>query len=125
MRLLLFILGVFATIICIEKPAEARDYPWCAYYGMGWVRRRDELRVRNVGTMPSRHKWSWRFLWSQSHVPAPTRNVSLDQTPATRPLSLLGGARLTREPRQLGDIRRNPPRLSLICGHFRLHQPIG
>ena len=32
MRLLLFILGVFAAIICIEKPAEAQDYPWCAYY---------------------------------------------------------------------------------------------
>jgi len=32
MRLLLFILGVFATITCIENPAEARDYPWCAYY---------------------------------------------------------------------------------------------
>ena len=32
MRLLLFILGVFATIICIERPAEAQDYPWCAYY---------------------------------------------------------------------------------------------
>ena len=35
MRLLLFVLGISATIICIEKPAEARDYPWCAYYGMG------------------------------------------------------------------------------------------
>ena len=33
MRLLLFILGVFATVICIEKPAEAQDYPWCADYG--------------------------------------------------------------------------------------------
>ncbi len=32
MRLLLFILGVFATIIWIGKPAEAREYPWCAYY---------------------------------------------------------------------------------------------
>jgi len=33
MRLLLFILGVFATIICTEKSAEAQSYPWCAYYG--------------------------------------------------------------------------------------------
>jgi hypothetical protein len=30
MRLLLFILGVFATVVCIEKPAVAQNYPWCA-----------------------------------------------------------------------------------------------
>ena len=30
MRLLLIIVGVFAAIVCIEKPAEAQDYPWCA-----------------------------------------------------------------------------------------------
>jgi Protein of unknown function (DUF3551) len=30
MRLLLYILGVFATVVCIEKPAEAeQNYPWC------------------------------------------------------------------------------------------------
>jgi Protein of unknown function (DUF3551) len=33
MRLLLFITGVFVAILCIEKPAEAQNYPWCAYYG--------------------------------------------------------------------------------------------
>jgi hypothetical protein len=32
MRLWLFILGVFAAVVCIEKPAEAQNYPWCAYY---------------------------------------------------------------------------------------------
>jgi hypothetical protein len=32
MRLLLIIVGAFAAIVCIERPAEARDYPWCAYY---------------------------------------------------------------------------------------------
>ena len=30
MRLLLIIVGALAAILCIEKPAEARDYPWCA-----------------------------------------------------------------------------------------------
>jgi hypothetical protein len=30
MRISLFVLGVFAAIVCIERPAEARDYPWCA-----------------------------------------------------------------------------------------------
>jgi len=33
MRLLLFIPGVFVAILCIEKPAEAQNYPWCAQYG--------------------------------------------------------------------------------------------
>ena len=33
MRILLFIAGVFAAILCIEKPAEAQNYPWCAEYG--------------------------------------------------------------------------------------------
>jgi hypothetical protein len=32
MRLLLIIVGALAAIVCIAKPAEARDYPWCAYY---------------------------------------------------------------------------------------------
>jgi hypothetical protein len=32
MRLLLFILGVFAAVVCIEKSAEAN---WCAHYNMG------------------------------------------------------------------------------------------
>jgi hypothetical protein len=32
MRLLLIIAGAVAAIVCIERPAEARDYPWCAYY---------------------------------------------------------------------------------------------
>ena len=35
MRLLLIIVGVFAAIVCIEKPAEAQNYPWCAYYDFG------------------------------------------------------------------------------------------
>jgi hypothetical protein len=32
MRLSLFILGVFAALVCIEKPSAAQTYPWCAYY---------------------------------------------------------------------------------------------
>ena len=35
MRVLLFILGVFAVIVSIEKPAEARRGAWCANYNMG------------------------------------------------------------------------------------------
>ena len=32
MKLSLFILGVFAALVSIEKPAAAQNYPWCAYY---------------------------------------------------------------------------------------------
>src|SRR5215469_7649891 len=35
MRLSLFTLGVFAAVVCFEKPAAAQAYPWCAYYDFG------------------------------------------------------------------------------------------
>ena len=28
----LFILGAFVAVVCLAKPTEARDYPWCSYY---------------------------------------------------------------------------------------------
>jgi hypothetical protein len=31
----LFIVGVFAAVICTEKNAEAQNGPWCAYYNDG------------------------------------------------------------------------------------------
>ena len=30
MRLLLIIVGAFASIACVSKPAAAQNYPWCA-----------------------------------------------------------------------------------------------
>ena len=33
MRLLLFILATSVSITCLGRPAEAQNYPWCAYYG--------------------------------------------------------------------------------------------
>ena len=35
MRVSLSILGIFAAIVCIEKPAEAQNGAWCAYYDTG------------------------------------------------------------------------------------------
>ena len=35
MRLLLFLLLVGVAFIGIEKPTEAQNYPWCAYYSTG------------------------------------------------------------------------------------------
>ncbi len=37
MRLLLFMLGIGVGVLCIEKPAEAQNYPWCAIYSEGAV----------------------------------------------------------------------------------------
>jgi hypothetical protein len=37
MRLLLFMLGIGVGVLCIEKPAEAQNYPWCAIYSGGAV----------------------------------------------------------------------------------------
>ena len=31
MRIFLFILGVFAAVVCFEKPAAAQNSAWCAY----------------------------------------------------------------------------------------------
>ena len=31
MRLLLFMLGIGVGVLCIEKPADAQNYPWCAF----------------------------------------------------------------------------------------------
>jgi uncharacterized protein DUF3551 len=35
MKILLFILGVLAAGVCIEKPAEAQSGGWCAYFDDG------------------------------------------------------------------------------------------
>jgi hypothetical protein len=41
MRIFLFILGVFAAVVCFEKPAAA-DGPWCVVYDGG---RGEEPRI--------------------------------------------------------------------------------
>ena len=35
MKLSLFILSIFAAVVCFEKPAAAQNYPWCAYLDLG------------------------------------------------------------------------------------------
>jgi hypothetical protein len=35
MRNFVFILGVFAALVCFEKPAVAQNQMWCAYYDLG------------------------------------------------------------------------------------------
>jgi Protein of unknown function (DUF3551) len=47
MKLSLFSLGLFAALVCLEKPAEAQNYPWCAYYDLG----RDGFRSCRFATL--------------------------------------------------------------------------
>jgi hypothetical protein len=54
-------LGIFALIVCFEKPAHAQNQPWCIYKNYG-----DGLPVRDIATMfggPARNR---RVLWTQS-----------------------------------------------------------
>jgi len=39
MTFLLHVLGIFALVVCIEKPAHAGNQPWCIYknYGDGYA----------------------------------------------------------------------------------------
>jgi hypothetical protein len=52
-RLSLFILGVFAAVVCIEKPAKAaQNYPWCAYYNTTGA-----TVIRGAGSQRSNNAW--------------------------------------------------------------------
>jgi hypothetical protein len=35
MRVSVFMLGILLAMVCIERPAQAQNYPWCAYYSGG------------------------------------------------------------------------------------------
>jgi hypothetical protein len=50
MRLLLFVSGVFAAVVCIEKPAEAENGAWCLYQDGNSV-------LRSAGTQHSNSDW--------------------------------------------------------------------
>ncbi len=50
MRQLLFITALFAAMFCIEKPAGAQNYPWCAIWTVSQCA--DELRFCNLSAVP-------------------------------------------------------------------------
>jgi hypothetical protein len=75
MKLWLLILGIFAAILCVEKPAYAQNGAWCA---LRFQRRCHELRVCNISTMLSHRERHWRVVWTQSAVPAFTGTISVD-----------------------------------------------
>jgi hypothetical protein len=64
------------------------------------------LRVFNISAMPGNYKRDWRELRGESNVSARAEIISVDKAPEA--LSLL---KLPHQLRQLGDIRRDPPRL--------------
>ena len=80
MRNFVFILSVFAALVCFEKPAAAQNYAWCAYYDLG-EGGATKLWVRNISTMFGRCERGWRELWAQSCVSARAGIVSVDQAP--------------------------------------------
>src|SRR5215469_15075575 len=84
MRLLLFATGVFVVVMCAERPAEAQNYPWCAYYG-------PHFGATNCG-----------FATFQQ-CSATVSGIG--------GVILIEGLQLPQKLRQLGDIRRNPLRL--------------
>ena len=73
-------------------------------------RRRDELWVHDISTMPSYPEWDGRFLRAEYTVRAPTRAASVDEDKALSVLSP-NQLRLPQQLRQLGDIDRDPARL--------------
>jgi hypothetical protein len=77
MRNSLFILGVFAALVCFERPTAAQTNRWCAYYDLEGGRGH-ELRVRNISTMFGRCERGWRELWAQSCISARAGTVSVD-----------------------------------------------
>ena len=50
MKYSLFLLGVLVTTV-MSAPAEAQNYPWCAYYGGG------ATGATNRGSRPSHNAW--------------------------------------------------------------------
>jgi len=116
MRLYLFILGVFAALVCIAKPAAAQDYPWCAYYDIGggggggatncgWATLEQCLAtVSGIGGSCGPNPM----------YPAPAGTISVDWIPEAP--SLLKRLPLTQQLRQPRDIRRNPSRLVACLG---------
>ena len=86
MRLSLSILGVFATIVCTEKSAEAgQNYPWTGHT--------PAVPLHNIGAMLGRSPRERRVLFTQS-VPLVTRTRFGNQTPEA--------LRLSQQLRQLG-----------------------
>ena len=63
-------LGVFALIVCIEKPAHAGNQPWCIYKNLR--RRLCRLPLRDFATMLGGSARNRRFPWTQSPVFART-----------------------------------------------------
>ena len=106
MKPLLFILGILAAIVFIEKPADAQSGGWCAYLNGGG---HDGSRECGFATLQ-------QCLATVRGVAETARLVRIMSRRVTPPvstgLSLLIGLRLPMQQlRQLGNIRRDPPRL--------------
>jgi hypothetical protein len=70
-------IGVFAAVVCFEKPAAAQNYCVVCLLRF-WARRRHELRIFNVSTMLGDRERGWWIVWTQSAIPELTGTISVD-----------------------------------------------
>jgi hypothetical protein len=86
MRLLPFMLGIGVGVLCIEKPAEAQNYPWCAIYSGGAV-----SGGTNCGFISFEQAWPPRSgseaFATRIRNSASTRTASIDEDKAPSALS--------------------------------------
>jgi hypothetical protein len=116
MRLSLFILGLFAAVVCIEKPAEAQIRSWCAYHNFkeGVPR----IVVRNIATMLGHCERDWWVLWGQSDVPARAGITWVNYAPPEAASSLKGCSPQSRRasPRTKRVAHKNTPSSRITHG---------
>jgi hypothetical protein len=70
-------IGVFAAVVCFEKPAAAQNYAWCAYYDFGQDGATN-CGFSNVSTMLGDRERGWWIVWTQSAIPELTGTISVD-----------------------------------------------
>jgi hypothetical protein len=76
MKLSLFFLGVFAALVCLEKPAAAQSYPWCAYYDV-W-QGATNCGFSTIQQCLAAVSGGWRELRAESHVSARAWTISVN-----------------------------------------------
>ena len=99
MRLLLFILGVFVAVVCIEKPVDAQNGAWCIYKPDTPAQCRYATLEQCLADRLGKGGW---VLWTQS-IPVVARAASVNQAPEA-----LSGKVLCRASGSLAIFQRDP-----------------
>ena len=67
-------IGVFAAVVCFEKPAAAQNYAWCADYDFGPDATNCGFSTLQQCLATVRGWWN---LWAQSAIPELTWTISV------------------------------------------------